>query len=92
MDAKLLQEYVGKKVTVKITPHTYVMHGKEYDVSDYKVEDDETVLAIRKAVGGDPLRFWTYNHVGTMDWKPDRVNVYIDEKEKEFYITSIRNG
>ena len=93
MDASELKEYIGKTVNVVVTPHTSIIQDREYDTSDYRVDEkDEVIISLRKAVGGSPLRFWTPNSVGTMDYRPERVNVYIDKKDNGWTITRISNG
>ena len=89
MDASELKDFIGKKVNVVETP---------WEVGNYKgvncvvADGDETMIALKEKIGSKLFRVWFPDSGGTMDWKPDRVNVYIKKGDDGYRITMIVNG
>jgi hypothetical protein len=66
---------------------------REFTHAEYD-ENDPTIKAIRKAVGGDKLRIFTPGRdIGTCDYWPDRINVSIGKDvDGTFKVLRVTNG
>ena len=91
MDASELKEYIGKTVNVVETPWKV---GKYKGVNCSEADGDETLNALRKEIGSITLRLWFPGSGGTLDYRPERINVHIQKEANGngYHITRISNG
>ncbi len=80
---KPFEKYVGKVVTVEQSEHTMERNGKKVYTSRFEVtENDPVIQEIKGLLGkeGLLLRIWVPGSIGTMDFRPNRLNVHVSEE------------
>lgn len=90
--SKSFHKFIGQNVKVTETHRTY---KENINVTDYEVDDnDSTMNAIKKEASSSGLNFrvWLPNTSGTMDFRLDRVNIYIEKIEDKFQVTRVELG
>ena len=82
-----MNKLVGQKVNIKVEKVTRTFRDQTIEYSIYKLDDPKMEKKIN-ALGSDVTVFFP-GEAGTMDFKPFRTNVHIDETG---IITNISNG
>ncbi len=80
-------ELVGQKVNLKKIRVEDIVDKKDYSYTAYEVDD--AAMQEKFNLLGSMVRVFTPGKMGTMDFQPARVNVYIDKTGK---ITKVSNG
>lgn len=92
--ADLRSRFLDREVQVVKTNHQVEIGGEKYDMPYYDSQDPIlTEIAQEITTMGWKVRLWLPDTVGTMDYRMDRINVYVMETSLDkFAITSIRIG
>lgn len=72
----IVKNLIGRKVNIDVTEHEYGKNKtlyKKYTVNDKKFEQEIDAIAIENQI-------FPPGTMGTMDFKPYRLNVYINEE------------
>lgn len=81
------QNLVGTKVNMTVTEHESTMGDKVFKYKEYEIVDPNFEKKVN-SINPDN-RIFPPNTAGTMDYKPFRLNVYIDESG---IVTEVSNG
>jgi hypothetical protein len=78
--SKQFARFAGREVDATERKQSHVFGGKTYESVSVSLSDTDPVIAeIRKAAGHLTLRVWTPDSIGTMDFRLDRLNIYVDK-------------
>ena len=80
---KPFEKYVGQVVTVEKSEHARERNGKKVYTSRVEVtENDPVIREIESLLAKESLllRIWLPGSIGTMDFRPNRLNVHISEE------------
>jgi hypothetical protein len=83
-------KFAGKEVAVTETPYKLELKnlGMTYEGVNADYDDKDPVISSLKeeaSKAGFSLRIWMPESVGTMDWRTDRLNVYIAKEPDSKY-------
>lgn len=78
---------IGQHVKIKAQEHVQEFLGKELKFTSYTLDDPEMQKKISQTFPN--VRIFPPGTMGTADYKPNRVNVYLN---KDGIITEISNG
>ena len=81
------QKLVGRKVNMIVIDNEEHMGGEVFKYKEYELKDPDFENEVNNINPNN--RIFTPNTGGTMDHKPFRLNVYIDENG---VVTEVRNG
>jgi hypothetical protein len=93
----LKEKYVGKTVEVTAELETYTdSKGEKMRYTSYTLDEpaDGWIEQLREECTTNDLklRIWLPDTVGTMDFRSNRVNVYIGKVGEEWKITDLKQG
>lgn len=72
------EQFLGKKVSVTESSRTMKIAGTDMLFEAYQLADDDTTIAeIKSLRDGQVTRIWLPDTIGTMDYHPARLNVYV---------------
>lgn len=77
-------KFAGLEVPLVKKTHKIEIGGKTREIIDYRLPEGNQVIEDIKqtaATNGLSTRIWTPGSFGTMDWNPNRINVYIEQAD-----------
>ncbi len=87
-------DYIGKKVNVTESEHELELKalGLTQKFIQHHVDENDPVINEITSKHSN-VRVWTPSILGTADWQPTRLNVYVDKNDAgDYVITDVRYG
>lgn len=72
-----MQEFIGKKLILKVRRKKFQLGDKIVEVCEYKIFDPE--MQNKLEMLSPKIRYFLPGDVGTCDYQNDRINFYIDK-------------
>lgn len=83
----LVEKFVGKEMPVEETENEFKIAGKMYKIASHKLTDPAALNELKGEATkmGLSTRIWFPTTIGTMEVRPDRLNVYLRKDDSNVW-------